>query len=480
MAETRAPIDFASGQKSSSDPLGGSIPRTVNMLVDSTGAMHLRPGISAWSDFGPTPSLDASTSIDGIQAWNGYVVYVSSDRRLHAQLSPGYGIDISDGTAATQLDGGGRPVFYAARTRVVIAGAGLIQKWEGPGAGLSARLGGNPPAASHVVAISQRLVVNPLGLSGQIMWSDVGDIGNETWSGFTVPNFLELSSDPDPLTALYSNTDEIIGIGTRTVQTLDPDPTEIFLPVRTWTQGSGAPYSVAQNDETFAFLDNLKRIQLSDGRQYTPISDPAITDSLKQLTTVSDCWGFRMAIGSWDLLGFHFPTEGRTFVYDTTAKQWQEWAGFAGGNFAGWMAKSHYHWPEQDLHLIGLGDGTVAKMDVNAVTDMGQPIVAEAVSGFNDFGTDVWKQHISTRFYFRRGVGSGVAPGPQCQLFWRDGPGAWQGPESLSLGDPSDQAPVVEIRSLGIYRMRQYRLRMSDSVPLTFVRAIETFEPGEM
>lgn len=484
MPETKVPIDFASGQQSSNEPLGGAIPSALNVLVDSTGAIHTRPGISSWGGFGPSPSLDPTTSVDGMADWNGYLVYETSDRRLHAQLSPGYGVDISDGTTPTQLDGGGRPVFCPARQRIMIAGGGAIQKWEGPGIGLSARLGGSPPPATHIVAIAQVLVVNPVGLSGQIQWSLPFDGGQETWPAL---NFQELESDPDPLTALYVNTDELIGFGTRTVQTLDPDPnvnpatgTSLFLPVRTWSQGAGPPYGFAQNDETFGFMDRLRRIQLADGRTYNSISDPAITETLRGLPVIDDCWGFRMAIGSWDLLGWHFPSAGRTFVYDTTLKTWQEWRGFADGQFKSWIAKSHYYWSDPRLHLIGLGDGTIGQFDTTASTDMGDPIVAEVVSGFQDFGTDLTKTNICTRFVFRRGLTGVVAPGPRAQLFWRDNTGAWEGPEYLPLGDPDDPNPVIEVRGTGVYRMRQWRLRMSDSVPLTLVRAIETFETSDM
>jgi hypothetical protein len=490
MPETKAAIDFASGQQSSNEALGGAIPQSVNVLVDSVGAIHVRPGISTWSDFGPSPSLSASTSVDGISVWDSYPVYVTSDRRIHAQLAPGHGVDLSDGTAPTMLDGGTRPVLCPSRVRIIIAGGGLLQKWEGPGTPLSANLGGDPPAATHVVKSNEYLVVNPTGLSGQIQWSDIGDAGEESWAVSSSSNagFLELSADSDPLPALYQNTGELIGFGTRTVQTLDPtaDTTATGVPIvwlntRTWTQGCNAPYSFAQNDETFGFLDSLKRIQLSNGRAYQAISDPAITETLRNLDTVSDCWGFRMAIGSWDLLGWNFPTMGRTFVYDTTLKTWSEWRGFSGNNWAPWIAKSHFYWPDAAVHMVGMGDGTIAKMDTSSITDAGAPIVAEITSGFNDFGTDNWKQHISTRFTFKRGLGvSGASPGPVCQLFYRDSTGAWSDPIQLPLGDPSDPSPVIEVRSLGMFRTRQWRLRMSDSVPLTFVRAVCTFEAGEM
>ena len=483
--ETKAPIDFASGQQSSNEALGGAIQSALNVLVDSVGAVHTRPGISAWADFGASPSLDPTTTVDGMCDWNGYLVYETSDRKLHAQISPGYGVDLSSASdATTTLDGGGRPVFCPARLRIMVAGGGAIQKWEGPGAGLSARLGGSPPPATHIVAISQVLVVNPAGLSGQIQYSDPFDGGQESWPAL---NFQELESDPDPLTALYVNTDELIGFGTRTVQTLDPDPNvnlaqgiAMFVPVRTWSQGVGAPYSFAQNDETFGFVDRLKRIQMANGRTYQSISDPAITETLRQLATITDCWGFRMAIGSWDLLGWHFPTVGRTFVYDTTLKIWQEWRGFAGGQFKAWIAQSHFHWTDPDLHLIGLSNGTIGKLDTTASTDMGDPIVAEVTSGFQDLGSDLTKTNVCTRFYFKRGLTGVPAPGPRCQLFWRNDVGAWQGPEYLPLGDPDDPAPVIEVRGMGSYRIRQWRLRFSDACPLTLVRAIETADLGDM
>ena len=113
---------------------------------------------------------------------------------------------------------------------------------------------------------------------------------------------------------------------------------------------------------------------------------------------------------------------------------------------------------------------------------MGDPIIAEeSPPGFQDpSGSDLTKTNVSTRFYFKRGLTGVAAPGPRCELFWRNDTGAWQGPEYLSLGDPDDPNPVLEVRGLGSYRVRQWRLRMSDSVPLTLVRAIETAELGDM
>lgn len=490
MPQQSGEIDFRSGQQSSNDALGGAIPRMTNVLVDATGSVHLRPGIGAWPDFGKTANLDAATSVDAISVWDGYPVYVTSDRQLHAQLAPGFGVDLSTASdSMTSLDGGTRPVIATTRARIVVAGGGALQKWEGVGAN-SARLGGNAPVATHVVKSNEQLIVNPLGPSGQIQWSDFGDGGEESWTPATGSNAgnLTLSADPDPTVALYQFTGELVGLGTRSVTVLDPDSSTtqqgipvVWTPARSWTQGTSAPYSFTQNDDSFAFIDTLRRVQIGNGRSFSPISDPAITANLRALSYVADAWGFRMAIGSWDLLGWHFPTAGRTFVYDAGRKQWGEWSGFASGAFSAWAAKSHYFWQEKNLHLVGQGDGTIGVVSPSLSTDNGAPVVGELISGFQDFGSDLTKTHVVTRFYFRRGIGSAGAPrGPRCRLFWRDGTGAWEGPEELELGDSSDTQPVIEIRGLGQYRVRQWKLQMSDGVPITLVRVIETFEAGDM
>lgn len=476
MPEQKGKIDFASGQRSGDEPLGGAIPQSVNVLVDGVGAIHIRPGIAVWDGFGQSPLYDDETSVDGIIVWNGYVVYVTSDRLIHAIVGPGNGTDISDTTAATQLDGPNRPVLVTTRDLTVIAGGGQLQVWEGPGAGLSRRIAGTVPAATHVVAAYNRLIVNPVGNTGQIQWSEsAGDV--EDWIG----EFAELNSKPDPLPALYENTNELIGGGTETVQVgvlenVVPNGVR-FNSVRTWSSGFGAPYGFAANDETFGFLDSRMRIQLSNGRAYKAISDRGITSDLQSFERTDDCWGFRAQVAGWNLLGWHFPTVGRTFVWDVDRESWSEWRGFAAGQWAPWVATSMAFWADEKLHLVGLPDGTIGALDGDTLSDNGEPIVAEIYSGFTDHGVDNWKQNISIRLAFRRGLGTfGRAPGPNCQLFWRDDTGAWEDPVELELGNVDDPNPVIEVRSLGVYRTRQWRLRFSDNVPVAFVGAVETFE----
>ncbi len=473
-----ARIDFSTGQFSSIEQLGGAAPQAINVIFDDSGAVHLRPGISAWADFA-TPPLDAGEAVEGLAIFGQSVVYVTADRLIHAITAPGLAVDLSDGTALTSLDGSTRPVFAVAKAAIAIAGSGALQKWDGSSP-LSARLGGSPPPASHVIAISGGLVVNVLGNTGQIQWSDV-DI--ESWPAL---NFVELETAPDPCIAVYENTAEVVGMGTSTVQMMDQTSATIdaagnqfftFLPARTFEFGVGATYSFVQFDEQFAFMDDRRRFMVSNGRSFEPISDPALTETLASLDTITDCWGFRLKAASWDLLVWIFPTDGRGFCYDLGKKKWTEWRGWADGMPAPFAGKSYAYWSQRNLHLVGMGDGTIGTFDFTSAYDLTEPVVGQVVTGFIDQNTMNYKHCQLLRLRFKRGVGTlGQDPPPKCLLSWRDDLGAFEDPIELDMGNADDPTPTIELTSLGVYRQRQWKLTMASSVPLTLISVEETFE----
>lgn len=473
-----AKLDFGTGEAPSIEELGGAAPQAVNVLIDDSGAVHLRPGISTWADFAKTP-LYAASSVDGMAIYRDGLVWVTRDRLLHRLVSSGYATDLSDGvTATTALDGSSRPVFATPKNALVVAGAGFLQKWDGVAA-LSARLGGSPPPASHVVATNQGLVLNTLGNTGQIQWSSGLD-QIESWPAL---NFTELTFSPDSCVALYENTGELVGMGPESVQMMDATTATIdnagtlfftYLSARNFEWGTRSPYSFIQADEKFYMMDDRRRFVMSDGRAFQPISDPALTEVLQNLGTVSDCWGFRLQAGSWNLLVWVFPTDGRAFCYDLGKSIWTEWRGWNNG-WAPFAGQSFVTWKTRNLHLMGLADGTIGQVDFTSASDNGQPVVGECITGFQDQGTSNYKQCQAVRLRFKRGVGTGTGVPPKCQLFWRDDLGPFEAPIELDMGNANDVMPTIEIRGLGVYRQRQWKLRMSDTVPLMLAAAQEQY-----
>lgn len=469
MATTTARISFAAGESPSVDEFAGGLPAQPNVLVDAAGAVRMRPGISAYSLF-PTAIPNASPVI-GMGAWSpnsggAYLIYVCQDRTIWALISPGNVIALSDATAATRLDGSLRPTFAATRSRIVIAGGGAPQKWEG--VGLSARLGGSPPNFSHIVCANQRLVGSDSGVSGLIYWSGIGDAGggHETWA--TGIDFREAESKADPCTGLYLNSGELVALGTETIQMLSPDPSVVFTTARTIDVGWGAPHSYCQFDDGFMGLDARKRAVSSNGRSLDVVSAPNVGEQLEDVSTAADCWGARYSFGNYTLALLTFPTDGRTFCFDKGTGLWSEWNGYSSalGARAAWSPTSAYFWPAKGVTLVGLPTGQIAMLDKNATTDLGSPIVVQMTSTYEDHGTSRLKHCKAARFRFHRG--SDVAGGTATALYsFRDQPGPFSEPQRLTIGSAAEADPVVQIRSQGEFRQRQHRIEV-DSVAWRF------------
>lgn len=471
-----SPVRFSGSESPSVEELAGGVPVQINVVTDAAGALRLRPGIATWPDFPLSFIVGTAPAVIGITAWNGNIIYVTEDRNIWAVTTPGTVVALSSAVLATKLDGGLRPVFTATRTRIIISGGGKPQKWEG--AGLSSRLGGSPPAMSHITAISQRIAGNDSGVSGIVYWSGIGDTGAETWT--TGLNFREAETKQDSAIGLYENSNELVVLGTETIQMLSPDPVETFTNARTIEIGWGAPSSYIGLDQQFMGLDSKDRAILCDGRSFRDISSPFVGKDLSEMTSTSDCWGARYPFHNYDFGLLNFPTDGRTLAYETKTKSWAEWRGYdtvrAGlGAFGGALAfrvTSAYFWEAKRIMLVGLANGQIAMLDPSATDDLGTPITAQVTSTFEDRKTSRLKQCSAVRLRFRRG---GDSTGTAVALYsYRDNTGGFCEPYRITIGDSSDVEPVVEIRTLGTYRQRQHRI-VVDSGAFSFADMDEDF-----
>lgn len=475
-------INFQAGQQSDSEPLGGAIPLTVNLFVDQTGTMRVRPGISAWDEF-PTTIPNASPVV-AMAVFNGQLVYACEDRTLWVVLAPGTVQALSDATAATRIDGFTRPVPVVTKTRVVFAGGGQPQKWEG--VGLSARLLGNntsppmpsppsPPNTTHLVSVATHLIGIDRAISGEAAgryyWSNPFEPGNEVWDPL---NYAELASRPDPAVALYDTANQAFAWGTTTLEILRADPASGgFTTSRTLEVGCAAPYSPYNFDETMYWFANKRRFMASSGNDMKEVS-PLMQATFDALGTVNDAWSFELRRDSWRQLCWNFETEGRAFSFDPESGRWCELRSRSSSGYVPLAISSSMQWEERNLGLVGLPSGQIAKWDASATTDLGATIKAEAISGYESRGTGNRKQCNGVTLVFKRGLTvSGSVP--TALLSWRDDGGAWSQPCVASLGGYGDTDPTVRLRSLGVYRMRQWRLEFTDMAAFTFVGALEDF-----
>lgn len=472
---TALTIDFAEGQ-SSLEELSGAQPIQWNFLKDAGGAVRQRPGLQAWAD-SPTAIPNASPVI-GLFVWRTFLIYVCDDRTIWAWYGPGDVRALSDGTTASKLDGSLRPIFAYDSARVVITGGGAPQKWEGVGP--ASRLGGSPPTSTHIAYAAQRLVVAKYDNTGVIQWTPPGVGNHETWTvaGVGSGGFAEAEAAADPVQALYVNTNEIFVFGTQTTQVFVPDPSVDFSVATTLGIGCGARFSVIDTDGSFAWLDERHRFVTSSGRDFEAISSPAMARSIAALATVDDCWGFRVRIGSFDLLVWVFPAEGRTIIFDRGSSKWSEWRGWTGDKWSGWLGQSYVYWPERNVHLVGLADGSIGEMTTDAYSDMGETIKAISRTGFRDGGTGVRKLCQRVQLTMKRGATLSGATAPIAELRYRDDLGAFNTIASYSLG-AADYTPTIDKWSLGMYRDRQYELAFENNAEFVLTGARETVELGD-
>lgn len=470
------PLNFGSAQRSGLDELAGAGVLSMNVYTDSLGTVRRRPGISALPG-ALTTAVDPG-GIDG--------VFVTDDNKLLALggSSQRWLYEVSAGTRrlSVPLPGVGRPKFAQTEMLVVVAGGSKMLRYVRSD-GDTALLGGEPPEASHVVAANLRLIANDAVLDKtKIRFSDVSQgtlsyAGHEAWTPTTPPTagYFTAESKPDPIVAVGVNTNEVFVWGTNSVQLFAPDPTFIFAPTATHEYGCIAPMSVVQVDQQFFWLDQYRRIIMSDGRSRDDVSGD-IGATLEQIETVEDCFGYRAFLGNLDAVCFCFPTDGRTFAFQR-GSGWSQWAGFD-KNWQRFKVNAHCYRSQDGANVVGTTDGFIGQLDQSATTDLGAPINAFTVTGYEDRGTDMRKHCQVVRLALRRGKATG-AKGPVAFLCWRDRPGPWQGRVPVDLGRSNDTEPVVELRSLGVYRRRQWMFEFNGTEDLALVRASEEFEVSD-
>lgn len=474
-ATNEAVIDFGAGQ-SSLEELSGAAPRMWNLLSDAASAVRQRPGLRTWTD--SSASVPNASPVLGMFAWREFLLYVCADRTIWAWYGPGDIRALSSTDVTTRLDGSLRPVFAYDFERVVITGGGAPQKWEGEG--LTARLGGSPPAATHIGYSAQRFIVCQYNNTGVLQWTPPGVGNHEVWTtaGVNSGGFAEAEAAADPVLALAVNTNEVFAFGTETTQVFIPDATDGFVVASTLSVGSGARFSVIDTDDSYVWVDERHRIVSSSGRDFQVLSSPNMAKSIAELSLVSDCWGFRARIGSFDLVVWQFPTAGRTLCYDRTSGKWSEWKGWTGREWSAWIGQSYYYWAARNVHLVGLATGEIVEMSFGAYADMGLGIKAVSRTGFSNAGSGRRKLAQRVQVQLKRGETLPGYVAPTMELRYRDDLGAFQSAVNYSLG-AADYAPTIVQYGLGMYRERQYEVIFQNNAEFVLTEVRETSEMGD-
>lgn len=524
-----ASIPFAPTLETSSEEIAGASSEAYNLIIDARGTLRRRPGIGAYTGVAPATSIDAA-GVLGLYLTQAKVAHTSGTDDVSGTF-PGvlYAIGATvnasgsghnrgrniyrvAGGTATLLTGTTdedrlstpaaiattrfpRPIFAETEALLVIAGGAEIEKvdirpetFSAPNFTTNADyhdasfLGGCPPLASHVFANSSRICANDTQLDQtKVRYSDISQgivdfVGHETWSPSPgAAGFFTAEARSDNIVACAENTNDIYLFGTTSLQLFAPDGQATFAPSVTREAGCLAPYGIIKSDDTFVWLDHLTRIVSSDGHEWNDIGG-AIQKTLDELTTPTDAFGYRYSETFADCLVFRFETDAETLVLQPGVG-WGRWG--SGDPDLGtdtlFPVLSHHLRSDGGLNVVGLTDGTIRVLSVEFEDDLGAPIVAFARTGFIDRESDKLKLSKAVYLTFKRSVSD--SRGASCSLEWRDSlADEWMSVDiDLGVGD-GDMTPTVELRSLGVYRRRQWRLRWASEPGLFLVRASEDFD----
>ena len=225
-------------------------------------------------------------------------------------------------------------------------------------------------------------------------------------------------------------------------------------------------------------LDSSRRFVTTDGVNTTWISKD-IDKLIRDLSTVSDCWGARIQIAFWDLLLWVFPTAQRAYAYDLDKQTWWQWRGWNGADdYAALRMSTYTYWSTGGLHIVGDPNYTnLWTLDAMGTSDTGPnlPVVSEYVTQRLDQGTFARKKTNRVRLFLARG-NDPLPPPALLDLARRDDDGPWVG-QQMNLGVAGDYTSYRDWFPGGIYRRRQYRVRYSGGVTLSITKMIEDLEP---
>lgn len=313
--------------------------------------------------------------------------------------------------------------------------------------------------------------------SQRFEFADVAD--PDTWLG----EYATAEQRPDLAVALLSHFGELMIPGTQVIENWadsgDPDAPFQKIPGTTTERGSLSPYSFAQVDNSYFFLDAERRVIRLAGREPQVISNP-FDDKFQALLRIDDAIGYHFnAEGSTKYI-LHFATDDKTYAYDYKLDYWAEWTYWnhttgKRNNFLGRIGAYISKW---NKYLVGArNDGKLYIASRNYTTDEGADVIPEFVTPRIDWGTQNRKSSNKIRIKAERGTNGVIdTDTPYVYFCKRDnGKRQWSKERKMDLGRAGDSQSYKTFRQLGTYRDRQWRFRMQGALS-TVAKVTEDYE----
>lgn len=404
-----------------------------------------------------------TASVNSVYEWETQGIAVAvGEGRIFSITQSGIVTEITGATLT-----GGNPVSFADYGNTLyMANGGAIVAWDSADSTCATLSDVDAPTqVTHLAVLNTRL----LARQGDIL--HVSEAGDPTdWRAIQ----YEPEMKPDRMVALHSDWEEVALFGTKTVEFWSDtgsatDPLQ-RLSGTTAEHGTISPYSVALFDQSYWFLDYMRRVVRLAIRSPQVMSNP-FESEFAALANVVDCRILHFPLET--TVVFTFPSEDKSYAYDYKRDVWARWTNLRNGvreRFLGNCACYMRSWNKQ---LVGSRKNGKIHIASEAYTsDGGDEIIPLVRTGALNFGTQGWKHPMGPNALLlkvKRGQVLNPSVEPFIQMRYRKESGEWSQQKTVNLGRGGEMNPIGKIRPIGRFRNIEFEFSWDASAMTALV-----------
>lgn len=337
-----------------------------------------------------------------------------------------------------------------------------------------------PSHVSHLAIINKVLVCNNVG-SDLLSYSEVNVL-----TKIDAGNFFTAESNTDGVVALFSTRNELIIVGTKSIEFWETGTDIPFIRVggQDIARGTNSPHTCKIINNTLYMIDNERRLaRVVRNIQDRDISIPALSMS-KELDSFSEIQNLiadHVIVDGKNYYVLTSPVDEKTYVFDLNKNEWvSRWAYWDEGigQWKRWRGNFYLHVPEWDAHLVGdCANGNIYKMTTKVNTEDAHFVRRILVrTGHISWGTYNDKQSNILTMKLKMDADRITAKNSKLSLRWRDNNGEWENERVIDLGSVGKHEFIREESALGMYRTRQYELEYYGDARLMVCGIEEDFQ----
>lgn len=240
-------------------------------------------------------------------------------------------------------------------------------------------------------------------------------------------------------------------------------------------RGCAAALTVTKMDNSVFWLADDGVVYRALGYQPQRISTHAVEFDISDYRW-EDAFAYTYSEEGHKFFVLTFPTSDKTWCFDVSTGVWHERSYATYGRHNGNCYARCY-----DKHLVGdFLTGDIFELDMDVGTDNGEEIKRTAVSPPIHAGRDdVCCYSFEVDMESGVGLTTGQGSDPQAMLQWSDDGGkTWSNEHWTDIGKRGEYLTRVRWRRLGQFRQRQFRLMISDPVPVVMLGAYAEVQRG--